>query len=98
VIAYFDQLFRGRPLAYWTEWLSDLDVCFGPVQTFPEALADPQLLARGMVVTDGNGRKHISTPIHFVDEPAQIDLHTPHLGQDSEAITGIQKALEDQVR
>jgi len=34
VIAYFDGLFRGKPLAYWTEWLLDLDVCFGPVQTF----------------------------------------------------------------
>jgi crotonobetainyl-CoA:carnitine CoA-transferase CaiB-like acyl-CoA transferase len=97
VIAYFDELFRGKPLAYWTEWLKDLDVCFGPVQTFPEALADPQLLARGMVVTDGQGRKHISTPIHFASEPAQINLHIPSLGQDTEAITGIQKALGDQV-
>ena len=97
MIAYFDGLFRGKPLAYWTEWLLDLDVCFGPVQTFPEALADPQLLARGMVVMDGQGRKHISTPIHFADEPAQINLHTPDLGQDTEAITGIQKARGDKV-
>jgi crotonobetainyl-CoA:carnitine CoA-transferase CaiB-like acyl-CoA transferase len=97
VIAYFEQLFLGKPLAYWTEWLLDLDVCFGPVQTFPEALADPQLLARGMVVIDGNGRKHISTPIHFANEPAQIKLHTPNLGQDTEAITGIRKVLGDNV-
>jgi crotonobetainyl-CoA:carnitine CoA-transferase CaiB-like acyl-CoA transferase len=93
VIAYFEQLFRGKPLAHWTEWLSDLDVCFGPVQTFPEALADPQLLARGMVVTDGNGRKHVSTPIHFASEPARINFHTPDLGQDTEAVTGVEKAL-----
>ena len=97
MIAYFEELFRGKPLAYWTEWLSDLDVCFGPVQTFPEALADPQLLARGMVVTDGNGRRHISTPIHFANEPARINLQTPNLGQDTEAITGIQKSLGDKV-
>ena len=55
------------------------------------------MLARGMVVTDGNGRKHISTPIHFANEPARINLHTPNLGQDTEAITGIRKALGDEV-
>jgi len=97
VIGYFDELFRSKPLAYWTEWLLDLDVCFGPVQTFPEALADPQLLARGMVVTDRNGRKHVSTPIHFANEPARINLHTPNLGQDTEAITGIRKTLGDEI-
>jgi hypothetical protein len=48
-------------------------------------------------VTDGNGRKHISTPIHFANEPAQINLQTPKLGQDTEAITGILKTLGDRV-
>jgi crotonobetainyl-CoA:carnitine CoA-transferase CaiB-like acyl-CoA transferase len=86
VIAYFDQWFRSKPLAHWIEWLSEIDVCFGPVQTFPEMLADPQLKARGMV-TDRSGRKHISSPIHFGEEPAQIDPSVPALGQDTEAVT-----------
>jgi crotonobetainyl-CoA:carnitine CoA-transferase CaiB-like acyl-CoA transferase len=87
VIAYFDAMFGGKPLAHWIEWLLEIDVCFGPVQTFPEMLGDPQLKARGMVVTDGLGRKHISSPIHFSGEPAQIDLSIPALGQDTEAVT-----------
>src|SRR5665213_1015933 len=87
VIAYFDAMFGDKPLAHWIEWLLELDVCFGPVQTFPEMLADPQLKARGMVVTDGFGRKHISSPIHFGDEPAQINLGIPALGRDTEAVT-----------
>jgi crotonobetainyl-CoA:carnitine CoA-transferase CaiB-like acyl-CoA transferase len=87
VIAYFDTMFRGKPLAHWIEWLLELDVCFGPVQTFPEMLADPQLIARGMVTTDGLGRKHIASPIHFSDEPARIDLRIPALGQDTDAVT-----------
>jgi crotonobetainyl-CoA:carnitine CoA-transferase CaiB-like acyl-CoA transferase len=95
VIAYFEQWFRSKPLAHWIEWLSEIDVCFGPVQTFPEMLADPQLNARGMVVTDGGGRKHISSPIHFDEEPAQIDLRIPALGQDTEAVTrGLRHAAE----
>jgi crotonobetainyl-CoA:carnitine CoA-transferase CaiB-like acyl-CoA transferase len=87
VIACFTEMFRSQPLAHWTEWLGSLDVCFGPVQTFPEMLADPQLKARGMVVTDGNGRKHIASAIRFRDEPAEIDLRVPALGQDTEAVT-----------
>jgi crotonobetainyl-CoA:carnitine CoA-transferase CaiB-like acyl-CoA transferase len=93
VIAYFDELFRGKPLAYWTEWLLKLDVCFGPVQTFPEVLADPHLQARGMVVTDGAGRKHIASPIHFANEAAQISLRTPHLGQDTDSVIGARNVL-----
>jgi crotonobetainyl-CoA:carnitine CoA-transferase CaiB-like acyl-CoA transferase len=50
-------------------------------------LADPQLKARGMVTTDGFGRKHISSPIHFGDEPARIDPSIPALGQDTDAVT-----------
>jgi crotonobetainyl-CoA:carnitine CoA-transferase CaiB-like acyl-CoA transferase len=88
VIAYFDELFRGKPLADWTEWLLTLDVCFGPVNTFPEMLADPHLQARGMVITDGAGRKHIASPIHFANEAAKISLRTPTLGQDTETVIG----------
>jgi crotonobetainyl-CoA:carnitine CoA-transferase CaiB-like acyl-CoA transferase len=87
VIAFFDTMFGGKPLAHWIAWLLELDVCFGPVQTFPEMLADPQLKARGMVVTDGLGRKHIASPIQFSSEPAQINLSIPALGQDTGVVT-----------
>jgi crotonobetainyl-CoA:carnitine CoA-transferase CaiB-like acyl-CoA transferase len=87
VIAFFEEMFRGKPLAHWTEWLSSLDVCFGPVQNFPEMLADPQLQARGMVVTDDGGRKHLASAIRFRDEPAQIDWRIPSLGQHTDAVT-----------
>jgi crotonobetainyl-CoA:carnitine CoA-transferase CaiB-like acyl-CoA transferase len=88
VIAYFDDLFSGKPLAEWVEWLSKLDVCFGPVLTFPETLADPHLQVRGMVRTDSLGRQHIGSPIRFLNEPAQLRLQAPALGQDSEAVIG----------
>ena len=87
MIAFFEEMFRAKPLAHWIEWLSSLDICFGPVQTFPEMLADPQLQARGMIVTDGNGRKHIASAIRFANEPAQIDLCIPALGQDTDSVT-----------
>jgi crotonobetainyl-CoA:carnitine CoA-transferase CaiB-like acyl-CoA transferase len=50
-------------------------------------LADPQLQARGMVVTDDGGRKHLASAIRFRDEPAQIDWRIPSLGQHTDAVT-----------
>jgi crotonobetainyl-CoA:carnitine CoA-transferase CaiB-like acyl-CoA transferase len=87
-VAFFEELFAGKPLAEWVEWLSTLDVCFGPVLTFPEALADPHLQARGMVLTDAHGRRHIGSPIRFLSEPGKPHLQAPALGQDSGAIIG----------
>lgn len=88
VIAFFEDLFARRPLAAWIEWLSTLDVCFGPVLTFPEALADAHLNARGMVLTDTHGRRHIGSPIRFLNEPARPRLQAPGLGQHGEAVIG----------
>jgi crotonobetainyl-CoA:carnitine CoA-transferase CaiB-like acyl-CoA transferase len=88
VIAYFEDLFSRKPLAEWVEWLSSLDVCFGPVLTFPEALAEPHLQARGMVLTDALGHRHIGSPIRFLNEPAQPRLQAPALGQDGGVIMG----------
>jgi crotonobetainyl-CoA:carnitine CoA-transferase CaiB-like acyl-CoA transferase len=88
VIAYFEDLFSRKPLAEWVEWLSSLDVCFGPVLTFPEALAESHLQARGMVLTDALGHRHIGSPIRFLNEPAQPRLQAPALGQDGGVIMG----------
>ena len=44
--------FRAKPLAHWMEWLGTLDICYGPVNTLPEAIADPNLVKRGAIVID----------------------------------------------
>jgi len=80
--------FRKKTLADWVAYLSTLDVCFGELKTFPEALRDPQLLARGMVLTDDLGRRHINTPLRFAREPAQPDLREPAMGEHGAAILG----------
>ncbi|MBB3180922.1 CaiB/BaiF CoA-transferase family protein [Variovorax sp. Sphag1AA] len=78
---FLEQTFRQRTRRDWEERLSSLDVCFGPVNTLPEALQDPHLLARGMVLRDAEGRPHIASPIRFLDEPAEYDLDSPALDQ-----------------
>ncbi len=44
----------GEALAF----LSRLDVCFGPVNTLPEAFEDENVAARGMILRDELGRRH----------------------------------------
>jgi crotonobetainyl-CoA:carnitine CoA-transferase CaiB-like acyl-CoA transferase len=80
--------FRTRSRAQWVEYLSQLDVCFGELNTLPEALRDPHLIARGMVLTDELGRRHLNSPIRFEREPARPDLHEPAMGEHGARILG----------
>ena len=72
-------------------WLSGLDVCFGPLNTLPEAFDDPSVAARGMVLRDDLGRRHIAPVIRFQDEPPRPDLHEPQLGEHTDEVLGALK-------
>jgi crotonobetainyl-CoA:carnitine CoA-transferase CaiB-like acyl-CoA transferase len=88
VIAFLRDVFGQKTLQEAVAWLSKLDVCFGPVNTLPEAFEDANVKARGMVLVDGLGRRHIAPAIHFADEPAAPSLREPSLGQHTEEILG----------
>ena len=81
VMEFLEQTFAQNTRAEWEERLASLDVCFGAVNTLPEAFEDPQVLARGMVLRDDDGRPHIASPIRFLREPAQSALDAPALDQ-----------------
>ncbi|TDR90070.1 CaiB/BaiF CoA transferase family protein [Enterovirga rhinocerotis] len=81
VVAFLAETFRTRPLAEWVSWFEPLDVCFAPVNTLPEALADPQVEARGAVLRDEAGRPHLAPVIRFLHEPAEPRLAVPAMGQ-----------------
>ena len=81
VMEFLAAEFRRKPLAEWNAYLATLDVCYGCVNTLPEALAHPNLLARGMIQRDELDRRHIGPPIRFSHEPARPNLHEPGLGE-----------------
>jgi crotonobetainyl-CoA:carnitine CoA-transferase CaiB-like acyl-CoA transferase len=81
VMDFLASEFRKKPLAEWQTYLAALDVCYGCVNTLPEAFAHPNLLARGMVRRDDTGRRHVGPPIRFRHEPAQPVLREPGLGE-----------------
>jgi crotonobetainyl-CoA:carnitine CoA-transferase CaiB-like acyl-CoA transferase len=81
VVEFLRAVFRDRPLAHWQSWFEGMDVSFAPVNTLREALDDPHLRARGVVLEDERGREHIAPVVRFLHEPAQPMLREPMLGE-----------------
>jgi crotonobetainyl-CoA:carnitine CoA-transferase CaiB-like acyl-CoA transferase len=81
VAEFLSAEFRKKPLADWHGYLATLDVCYGRVNTLPEAVAHPNLTARGMIRRDDANRLHVGPPIRYRHEPAQPVLREPALGE-----------------
>ncbi|HYD23615.1 MAG TPA: CaiB/BaiF CoA-transferase family protein [Croceibacterium sp.] len=61
--------------------LEERGVPAGPINTVAEALADPQIAARGMVLDLGDGLKGLRTPIRFSDAELALGKPSPKLGE-----------------
>jgi crotonobetainyl-CoA:carnitine CoA-transferase CaiB-like acyl-CoA transferase len=78
--------FREKTMAEWVAELADLDICFGPVATLSEALADPQARHRGMVVDLDGGQRTLGNPIKLSATPPTIRSAPPELGEHTEQV------------
>jgi formyl-CoA transferase len=74
-----------EPRAHWLSRLEAAGVPAGPVNNYAEALADPQALARQMIVDlvhPGAGPiKALGVPVKLSDTPGAVDRPAPLLGQ-----------------
>jgi len=77
LIEFFTAAFRGKTRAEWEEFLAPLDLCWAPVQTLKDAFDDPHTAARGMVLKDATGNRHIGPAAGFRNEPARPDFALP---------------------
>src|SRR5439155_921729 len=75
-----------KTMAAWVAELADLEICFGPVATLGEALADPQVRHRGMVGEVDGGRRTLGNPIKLSDTPPTIRTPPPALGEHTDAV------------
>ena len=66
------------------EKLLEANVPAGPINTVRQALEDPQIEARQMVLDLGDGLKGIRTPIRFSDAQLDLDKPSPMLPRDGE--------------
>jgi crotonobetainyl-CoA:carnitine CoA-transferase CaiB-like acyl-CoA transferase len=85
-VAELVALFRTRTRAAWLELLADSDACFGPVNTLAEALADPQVQARGVITSAPEGEQDGAQPMLrsvplLSATPARLLGRAPRLGE-----------------
>ena len=81
--------FRSRTMREWVETLADDDICFGPVNTVEEALADPQVRHRRMVIeveAAGGRRTMLGCPIQLSETAARFRGEAPRFGAHTEEV------------
>ncbi|MEH0110862.1 CaiB/BaiF CoA-transferase family protein [Tersicoccus sp. MR15.9] len=90
LIGIVEETLAGGTTAEWLRRLEDAGVPVGPIQNVAEAVADPQVVARGMVQevehpTAGPLRT-LACPIRLTRTPASVRTAPPLLGQHSDEI------------
>ena len=68
LIAFLRQTFATRTRDEWARWFADKDVAFAPVLDYREALDEPHIAERGLLVETAGGGKHIAPAIRFAGE------------------------------
>ncbi|QBY04587.1 CoA transferase [Thalassotalea sp. HSM 43] len=86
VTQFFRETFATQPLAYWQQFLADVDVCWAPVRGLNEAIRDEHLQQRQMLLTDADGNHHLGVPIKYQNEPAQPNFELPGFSQDTQKV------------
>ena len=109
LLAILSPILASRDRDDWTRQLRDAGVPCGAVRTIGEAVADPQLAARGMITTlehpTSGALRFLGNPVRFTDGDRDADRAAPTLGQHTAAILGargmsdaeIQKLRESKV-
>lgn len=83
--AEVQRIFEQRTQAEWVELFDDVDCCVTPVLRPEEALADAQIVARGMV-RDVGGHTQIAPPVRLSEFEFGEPSAAPDAGSDSLAI------------
>jgi len=85
LIAAIEAVTAARPKAHWLAAFEARGIPCGPINTYPEAFADPQVQFRQMVVeldhpTLGQ-MQTLGSPIKMSDTPPRVDRRAPLLGE-----------------
>lgn len=80
LIAFLRETFATKAREEWVAWFADKDVAFSPVLNFREALDEPHIAERGLLVESDSGAHHIASPIRFAGEDFKPGA-VPELGE-----------------
>jgi formyl-CoA transferase len=90
LVPMLEEIVRARPVAFWTEKLEAAGVPCGPINSIAQALADPQIVARGLRIDLPHplaGRVPlVGNPIRMSATPPAYDRPPPLLGEHTDAV------------
>jgi len=89
---------RQHPTAWWVERLETLKIGCGPINQLSDVFADPQVLARDMVIEmahpAGHTVKLIANPVRLSESPADYRIPPPLLGEHTDQVLAEQLDLD----
>jgi crotonobetainyl-CoA:carnitine CoA-transferase CaiB-like acyl-CoA transferase len=89
-VEILNQIFRTRTVAEWVSTIADAGVPCGPINRVSEVVADPQVLARNMVVNVPHPNvpdlRMAGSPLKLTETPPTVRRHPPLLGQHNEEV------------
>jgi crotonobetainyl-CoA:carnitine CoA-transferase CaiB-like acyl-CoA transferase len=98
LVPLLESLVRARPMAFWAERLEAAGVPCGPINSIAQALADPQIQARGLQVEYPHplaGRVPlVACPIVMDGARAAAASPPPTLGADTRTVLGERLGLD----
>lgn len=84
LINYLRLTFKTKTRDEWVAWFAHRDIAFAPVLDFQEALSEPHIAERGLLVEAEDGSHHIAPAIRFEGETKWQPAPVPELGRSNE--------------
>ncbi len=90
ITEFMRSAFKKKTLAEWENELADLEICWSPIQTFSEVVADPLFKEREMIldVAEKSGKKQtvIGVPVMLSETPGSVRTAAVDFGQSTASI------------
>ena len=102
LLALITETMAKQPTVHWTEALAAAGVPTAPINTVPQALQHPQILARDMVTSiqhpTAGELKMVGNPIKLSDQPPTVRSAPPLLGQHTDEVLAELGVSDEEVR
>ncbi|GCL71882.1 CoA transferase [Paenibacillus naphthalenovorans] len=97
-----EEILKEQPTSHWVEKLDESGVPGGPVYTYEQALNDPHILARDMVLEIHHpilgDMKTIGFPVKYSGTPLSIRTPAPWLGQHTNEVLNELGLQEEEIK